>query len=214
MAEHPPLPRQSPFSHPRGAGSLLTLATDAPGGVRVVASRSSRTLHLTARPAGSLTLASARARQQRRRLVPTEPGRHRRPPIPEHRSSLLTARRPHRPDPLTPVVPTLRACPLGDPPVDHHEPDCLFSQVVRRLDPRRRDEAEIALPMDRQPPRQVAAGARRWHVLCPQVQHLGPCRLQAALIRRHRVFLAAVNHPEHLRRAPHPPLPTRPLPPP
>src|SRR5689334_11987070 len=66
------------------------------------------------------------SRQQRRGLFPMEPRRHRRLEILEHRPSLLTARRHHRPDPLTPPVPPLAPRPLGDPPVDHHEPDRLL----------------------------------------------------------------------------------------
>ena len=34
MVEHRPFPRPSSLGHPRGAGRLLALATDAPGGIR------------------------------------------------------------------------------------------------------------------------------------------------------------------------------------
>ena len=164
-------------------------ATDASGDIRPVASRSSRTLHLTDRPAGSLTLTSAHVRQQRRRLFPMEPRRYCRLQILEHRSSLLTAGRYHRPDPLAPAVAPLAPRPLRDQAVDHHEPDRLLRQVVRRFHPGGRDEPEIALPMHGEPLRQVAAGPRRRHVLRPQAQDLGPRRLQPALKLRGRELL-------------------------
>src|SRR5262249_23479606 len=165
MIEHRLLPPRFPLGHPRGAGCLLNLAPDAPGGIRPVASPSSRTLHLTDRPPGSLASISARTRPQRRRLLPMEPRRHRRLQILKHRPPLLTARRDHRPDPLAPLIPALGSRPLRDPAVDHHEPDRLLRQVVRRFHPGGREEPEITLPMHRQAFRQVAAGPRRWYVV-------------------------------------------------
>ena len=100
-------------------------------------SRSSRTLHLRTRPTGSLACFSSRAAATTR-PAPPEPRRHRRLQIREHRPSLLTARRHHRPDPLTPPVAALAPRPLRDQAVDHHEPDRLLRQVVRRLQPGRR----------------------------------------------------------------------------
>ncbi len=147
MIEHRPHPQRFPLGHPRGAGCLLNLALDAPGGMRSGASRSLRTLPLTDRPTGSPALISTLTRQQRRRLVPMEPRRHRRLQILQHRPSLLTARRDHRPDPLAPLIAALAPRPLRDPPVDHHEPDRRLRQVVRRFHPGGREQPEITLPM-------------------------------------------------------------------
>ncbi len=142
-----------------------------------------------------------------------EPRRHRRLQIREHRSSLLTARRHHRPDPLAPPVPALAPRPLRDPPVDHHEPDRLLRQVVRRLDLGRREEPEI-LPWHRRNSYEPDAPARgvpqspRWRVglVCARMRNFLagvialPVRLQslgqieAGPCRRH----VARPAPQHL----------------
>src|SRR5512135_984835 len=59
-----------------------------------------------------IALDSLFAWQQRRGLFPMEPRRHCRLQVREHRSALLTARRHHRPDPLTPPL-----SPLPPPPL-------------------------------------------------------------------------------------------------
>ena len=135
----------SSLGHPHRAGRLLTLATDAPGGIRPVASRSSRTLCLTDRPAGSRTLTSAHAAITMA-LFPMEPCRHRRLQILKHRSPLLCASRDHCPDPFAPAV-SLSLLVPRDQTIDHHEPDRWLRQVVCRLHSRGRDEPEITLPM-------------------------------------------------------------------
>ena len=181
MAEHRPFPRRSSPGHPPGAGlprlreGMLTAAFD------LQTSRSSRTLHLRTPPTGSLASLQLSSRQQRRRLRPLEPRRHRRLQVLKHRSPLLRARRDHRPDPFAPAVSPFTPRPLRDQAVDHHEPDRLLRQVVRRLHSRRRDEPEITLPMLLEPLRQVATGSRRRHVVRPAPQHLGPRRFQLAL---------------------------------
>src|SRR4051812_6494904 len=97
---------------------------------------------LTARPAALAFLG-----QQRRRLGLMEVGLDRRMQVPEHRTPLLGTRRDHRPNPLTPAVPCRAPRPLRDHTVEHHEPDGLLRQVVRRPQPRRRHEPEITLPV-------------------------------------------------------------------
>ncbi len=119
--------------------------------------------------------------QQRRRLGPLEPRPDRRLQVREHRSTLLPTRRDHRPDPLAPAIPRLAPRPLRDQPVDHHEPDRLLRQVVRRLHSRSRDEPEITRPVRLEPLRQVAAVLRLRHIGRAATQHLGPGRLQLAL---------------------------------
>src|SRR4051794_38171286 len=86
-------------------------------------------------------------RQQRRGCFALEVLLHGLTQVIEHHPSLLGARRHHRPDPLTPALPPYRARPLRYQPVDYHEADGLLRQVVRRLDPRRRHEREIAGPV-------------------------------------------------------------------
>ena len=71
------------------------------------------------------------------------------------RATLLGAGGDHRPDPLAPAAAFLAPRPLGDLPVDHHEANRLFGQVVRRLDARRGDEAEVRFPVLAEPFRQV-----------------------------------------------------------
>ena len=167
---------------PPAQGFLLRSGTDAPGGVRPSDFPALTDLAPEDSADPLSRLASALSRQQRRRLLPMEPRRHRRLQIREHRSSLLTARRHHRPDPLAPAVAALAPRPLRDQAVDHHEPDRLLRQVVRRLDPGRRDEPEIALPMRLEPLRQVgrwpASPARR---CVPSRNTSVPRRLQPRL---------------------------------
>ena len=109
-------------------------------------------------------LLSRRRRQQRRPLLPFQVRLHRRVQILPHRSPLLRACRDRRPDPLTPVLPLLPACPLGYVSVDHHEPDGLFGRVVRRRYARRRNEAEITLPELLHPCCQVRRRSRSRHI--------------------------------------------------
>jgi hypothetical protein len=63
----------------------------------------------------------------------------------EDRTALLGAGGDDRPNPLAPTAAGLAPRPLGSPSVDHHKADCLFGQVVGRLDARRRDEAEVGV---------------------------------------------------------------------
>ena len=80
-----------------------------------------------------------------------EVGLDRRRQILEHTPPLLRTGRDHRPDPLAPAVARRAACPLRYVPINHHEADGLLRQVVRRPQPRRRYEPEIALPILLQP---------------------------------------------------------------
>jgi len=61
----------------------------------------------------------------------------------EDRATLLGAGGDHCPDTLAPPTAFLAGRPLRDMPVDHHEMNRLFRQVVRRVDARRGDEAEV-----------------------------------------------------------------------
>ena len=115
------------------------------------------------------TFAHSDSRQQHRRLGVGEPRPDRRFQVLKHRSPLLRASRDHCPDPFAPAVPRLTPCPLRDQAVDHHEPDRLLRQVVRRLHSRGRDEPEIALPVLLEPLRKVATvvtspARRAWHI--------------------------------------------------
>jgi len=55
------------------------------------------------------------------------------------------------PDAFGPLASALAASSLGDAPVDGHEADGLFGEVVRRLDTGRRDELEIGGAVYAQP---------------------------------------------------------------
>src|SRR5262245_18133770 len=156
---HSPMARPRPFasrsshSGPRGAGLRLTLTMDIPGGDRPSDSPALAGLASPGPADPLLTTESDPSRQQRRRLLSGEPGRHRRLQVLKDRPSLLTARRHHRPVPLTPAVAAPPPRPLRYPPIDHHEPDRLLRQVVRRLDPGLRNEPEITRPVRLQPTR-------------------------------------------------------------
>jgi len=80
-----------------------------------------------------------------------EVGLDRRRQILEHTPPLLGTGRDHRPDPLAPTVARRAARPLRYEPIYHHEADRLLRQVVRRPQPRRCYEPEIALPILLQP---------------------------------------------------------------
>src|SRR4051812_19392352 len=89
--------------------------------------------------------ASALAREQRRGFGPMEPRLDRCRQIIKHRTPLLAAGRDHRPDPLAPPVPHLAPRPLRHQPIEHHESDRLFRNIVRRLHSRLGEEPEITL---------------------------------------------------------------------
>src|ERR1700730_200165 len=130
----------------------------------------------------------------------------------EHRTPLLPARRDHRPDPLTPPIPRFAPRPLRHQPVEHHEPDRLFRQVVRRLHSRLREEPEITLPMLLEPNPQVEPVLSLRHPVLSATQHLHPRRLRLALEHRWREVLPPVDHREQLPQRLTQPLPksTRP----
>ena len=156
MVDHRPFSSMASLSDPHGAGLSPSLVVDTPGGDRPSDFPALAGLASSAPPTRSLASNQVPRGSSDGASSPCEPRRHRRLQIREHRSSLLTARRDHRPDPLAPAVAALAPRPLRDQPVDHHEPDRLLRQVVRRLHPRRRDEPEVALPVRLQPLRQVA----------------------------------------------------------
>src|SRR5262245_46587594 len=130
MTEHQPSTTRSCLGHLRGAGPLLSLTLGALGGDQPADFPVLEDLASVGSADPLSRLVSALSRQQRRRLLPIEPRRHRRLQILEDRPPLLTARRHHRPDPLAPPVAALAPRPLCDPPVDHYEPDRLLRQVV------------------------------------------------------------------------------------
>ncbi len=73
--------------------------------------------------------------------------------VPKGRTALLSARRHRRPDPLGPSLSRRTSRPLGDPPVDHDEPDRTLgwirrdvSALVARI--RGHEDREIGLVMD------------------------------------------------------------------
>src|SRR5438552_3296438 len=65
----------------------------------------------------------------------------------EDRTTLLRTRRDYCPDPFAPASAGLPTRPLGDVPVDHHEADRLFRQVVRRPPARRGHDLKVGLPV-------------------------------------------------------------------
>src|SRR3954471_16305652 len=158
MVDHRPSSPMASLSDPHGAGPSPSLVVDTPGGDRPSDSPALAGLASLGSADPPPRLRSGPSRQQRWRLLTLEPRRHRRLQTREHRSSLLAARRDRRPDPLAPAVAAVAPRPLRDQAVDHHEPDRLLRQVVRRLDPRLREEAEVALAMHLEPLRQVSGG--------------------------------------------------------
>ena len=73
----------------------------------------------------------------------------------EDRAALLHAGGNHRPDPLAPALAGFATRALGDAPVDHHEADRLFGQVVGRLDAGCGDESEVGLAVSAKPVGQI-----------------------------------------------------------
>jgi hypothetical protein len=58
---------------------------------------------------------------------------------------LLAAGGDHRPDAFPPTLAAFAARPLRDVTVDHEVSNRLFRQVVRRLNPRRRQEKKVVV---------------------------------------------------------------------
>src|SRR3954447_5885429 len=116
----------------------------------------------------------------------------------KHRTPLLAAGRDHRPDPLTPPGPRRAPRPLRHQPVEHHEPDRLLRQVVRRLHPRLREEPEITRPMFLEPFRQIATVLRLRYIPRATAYHPDTRRLQLALKGRDGELLPPVDHREQL----------------
>ena len=85
-------------------------------------------------------------RHQRRRSGAVEMCKNSRIEKVEHAAALLDAGGDHRPGSLTPALARFAARALGDAPVDDHEADRLFGQVVGRLDAGCGDESEVGLP--------------------------------------------------------------------
>src|SRR5512144_1306536 len=144
MADYRPPSSPSSLSDPHGAGLPLSLVMNPAGGDRPPDSPALAGLASLGHADPPPQLESGLSRQQRGRLLPGEPRRHRRLEVREHRPSLLTARRHHRPDPLAPPIPPLAPRPLSDPPVVPHESHRLLRQVIRRLDPGLGEEPEVA----------------------------------------------------------------------
>ena len=65
------------------------------------------------------------------------------------------------PDSHAPISSRFATCALRDPAVDHDESNRLFRQIVRRLDARRRDEAEVTVAMPEKPVGHVLSFAGR-----------------------------------------------------
>ena len=136
------------------------------------------------------------SRQQHRRLGVGEPRPNRRFQVIKYRSPLLRASRDHCPDPFAPAVPRVTPRPLRNQPIDHHEPDRLLRQVVRRLHSRGRDEPEITFPVLLETLRKVATVLRRGHVVRATPQHRVSCRFELALELLGRQLLPTVDHPK------------------
>src|SRR3954454_11956885 len=92
----------------------------------------SSTLRLISGEGPTPALSTLSLGQQRRHRPAVEVRPDHRIQVGEHVTALLRTRRHHLPDPLTPPTPPLTPRPLRDQPVDHHEPDRLLRQVVRR----------------------------------------------------------------------------------
>src|SRR5664280_2389065 len=123
----------------------------------------------------------------------------------ESRTTLLGAGGDDRPNPLAPAAAGLAPRSLRNPPVDYHEADRLFRQVVGRLDARRGDEAEVRLSMLMKAFGQILGWPSGWHTSGCRLHHLLPCRLQRLLESGDRHLLAAMNDSEQFpQRRPHP----------
>src|SRR3954462_11188981 len=134
----------------------------------------------TSRPSGALRppawlasppVPSTHSRRPGRRRAALEVRLHRLLEVLERRPPLRRARRQGRPHPLAEPPARLPARPLGHHPVDHHEPDRLLRQVVRRTQPRRGEEREVVLAVLRQPLRHRLAGLRLRHLLLAGFEH-------------------------------------------
>jgi len=66
----------------------------------------------------------------------------------EDSAFLLTAGRKDRPDALAPLLSAFASRALGDVAVDHNMPNRLFGLIVRRLNPRRGQEAKVIVRLD------------------------------------------------------------------
>ena len=82
------------------------------------------------------------------------------------RTVLLGAGGNDRPNPLAPAAAGLAPRPLGNAPVDHHEANRLFGQVVGRLDARRGDEPErYRIPRRQGKINMTPGGSNSWKIL-------------------------------------------------
>ena len=119
-----------------------------------------------------------------------------------HRLALLHARRNHRPNPLAKLTTAFASRPLRDVPVDHHEPDRLFRQVVRRFDTRRRHDHEVGRTVLGKPLLHVLPVLRR-RTAKTNLQHPVTGRLQSGLEHSLGKRLSLVDHLEQaLQRGP------------
>ncbi len=174
MADHRPFSSRSSLRDPHGAGLSPSLVMDiprrrsplglpGPRGPCIPRTPPTRSLTSNQIPRGSSDGASAPANH-----APTAASRYSNTDRPccVHVAITVQIRSHQR-------FPALAPRPLRDQAVDHHEPDRLLRQVVRRLHPRRRDEPEITLPMLLEPLRQVATVAasparRSCHIAAPR----------------------------------------------
>ena len=83
--------------------------------------------------------------------------------------------------------------------------DRLFRQIVRRLDARRGDEAEVRFPVLAEPLRQILSVIALGHAGGGDLQHLLPGRFQPLLKPCRRHLLAPVDHGKQVpQRVSHP----------
>ena len=104
----------------------------------------------------------------------------------------------HRPDSLAPPAAFFAPRPLRDVPVNHHEANRLLGQVVRWVDARCRDEAEVRFPIFTEPFRQIPGVPGVRHTCCGRPHHSLPRRCQGPLKRRRLHLLTAVDHAEEI----------------
>ena len=113
----------------------------------------------------------------------------------KYRSPLLVTSLDDGPDALAPAAAIFTARALRDPPMDRHEPNGLFGQLVGRFDVGLGNESEVALPVLPKASCQVVCLGSLW-----RSSRGVPYQLVASLLQfptepfLRSIFIAAVDH--------------------
>ena len=132
--------------------------------------------------------------QQRRRRFVLEPSSDRPAQEVVHRLALLHARGNHRPDALAPTAAAFATRSLSNVPINHHETDGLFGQVVGRLHSRCCDEGEVGRAMLAETSGHVLARPRCWRLVHAHAQYFLACQQHARIEDKRRQFPPLVKH--------------------